>query len=55
MQINVETKPVASIAYNSKKKRLVETIDVSITATPKHLCQENDFAGAPGRHGFDSR
>jgi magnesium transporter len=27
MQINVETKPVASIAYNSRKKRLVETIE----------------------------
>jgi hypothetical protein len=27
MQINVETKPVASAAYNTRKKRLVETID----------------------------
>ena len=27
MQINVETKPVASAAYNTKKKRLIETID----------------------------
>ena len=27
MQINVETKPVASAAYQTKKKRLVETID----------------------------
>jgi len=27
MQINVETKPVASAAYNNKKKRLIETID----------------------------
>ena len=27
MQINVETQPVASIAYNTKKKRLVETIE----------------------------
>lgn len=27
MQINVETKPVASVAYNTRKKRLVETIE----------------------------
>ena len=27
MQINVETKPVASAAYNVKKKRLIETIE----------------------------
>jgi len=27
MQINVETKPVASAAYNMKKKRLIETIE----------------------------
>jgi hypothetical protein len=39
MHIDVDTKPVTPNTYDTKKKRLIETIDRSITAMPRARCR----------------